>query len=122
MAENLTELPEAVPLYRVSPAWRLVAIFACVVAVLAIIGWVSLSAVNHGLQMQLAGRPPNYAPPVGMPMPVPMPTGPAAVPAVPAAPEKPAGDPANLPYPIREDLRPSFGAVAADPQGTPRAR
>lgn len=123
MHDNLTDLPEAVPLYRVSPAWRLLAIFAGILALLCLIGVVSLSAVNHGLQVQLAKQPTVYMSPGVAAVPVPVP-GPVVVPAVPAVPDKPVGDPANLPYPVREDPRQSIGmgAEPADPQGTPRAR
>ena len=45
MHDNLTDLPEAVPLHRVSPAWRLIGIFASIMALLCLFGFTLLASI-----------------------------------------------------------------------------
>ncbi len=104
MHDNLTELPEAIPLHRVSPAWRVLAILAVIILLLALIGIVAMSVQIHVLQMQQVNRPINWTAP---PMPPPAPA--VVVPVVNAPADKTPIDPTNLPYPTREDLRQSLG-------------
>src|SRR5262249_26534019 len=119
MHDNLTELPEALPLHRVSPAWRLLAILACVVVFLCVISIISMSVVIHGLQLQATMRPPVAPPPIAAtPAPMPVTVNPANIPV-----DKGPADPANLPYPTHEDLRQTLAwpqPESDDPKGTLR--
>lgn len=119
MHDNLTELPEAIPLHRVSPAWRLLAILAVIIALLALLGVLAMSVQIAVLQSQQTNRPIYVTPP-----PAPPPPAVVAVPIVNVPPDKPAVDPASLPYPVREDLRQSLGfaTVPGEPGGTLRER
>jgi tetratricopeptide (TPR) repeat protein len=123
MHDDLTELPEAIPLHRVSPAWRLLAILAVIIAMLALLGILAMSAQIAYLQSLQINRPIYSNPPV-VTAPAPPPPPVVAVPVVNPPPDKPPIDPANLPYPIREDLRQSlsFATVPNEPEGTLRER
>jgi len=101
---RLEDLPEAVPLRRVSPAWRLVGILSLVgigflfLGVLMLVAWVARlhEELDEYQSGAIATAPPAWAP--------------AAANVVPAAvdpdPEpEPGLNGANLPYPVKEDLR-----------------
>jgi Tol biopolymer transport system component len=114
---RLDDLPEAVPLRRVSPVWRLVAILGLaglaglMLAVLALVTWVI--HLHEELDDYQSGAVP--APPVWAP---------TTVPVQPAGELDPDPDPglnaANLPYPVKEDLR--FMPKAAPPDKDKRQR
>lgn len=98
---HLEDLPEAVPLYRVSPGWRVAAILAFLLGGLMFALVVVLAIVAIGLraQLQIANLSAASSTSFGS-------TPPAVETELPpdTAPDEPA-EAVNLPYPVRDDLR-----------------
>jgi tetratricopeptide (TPR) repeat protein len=111
--ESLADLPEALPLQRVAPFWR-------VVAVLALLLLVGLVLVTCVLGIALLHKPVTLQT-AATPVPGPVPPAVAPAPIYASMPSVEEGvDPQNLPYPVREDLR--TGSAADKPDGTRRDR
>jgi hypothetical protein len=115
--ESLADLPEALPLQRVSPFWRILAVLVTVLLI-------ALVLVTCVLGIALLHKPvtvPVVAATVATPAPVPT-FPPAAF--APMQPPDETVDPSSVPYPIREDLGPSTTADKAggDAKGTRRSR
>jgi tetratricopeptide (TPR) repeat protein len=93
------ELPEAVPLYRIAPWWRPVAVFA----VLGVVGLFGVAVVLGVALVQMENRQ-RAAATIAGPVPPPMvfasPAGGGRLGSSDEAPE----DPQNLPYPVDADL------------------
>ena len=114
---HLEDLPEAIPLHRVAPGWRAVAVVSFLVAGLMVLLVVVLGIVIAGQRAQLqAGA-------FASPVPVPSPAWPATT-----TPVQPATDPdepaeaVNLPYPVRDDLRPAAQQMRPEEAETPSPR
>src|SRR5262249_25938170 len=96
---HLGDLPEAVPLYRVAPFWRLLALFALVG--IAGLFLVTLTFGFALLQKETATTVVGPAPRMMATPVMPAPGGVAAV-------------PQNLPYPVKQDLATSPSAFAEE--------
>src|SRR6516164_11641605 len=109
--EKINELPEAIPLYRVSPLWRFAAIAAALVIVALLFVSATLGLVVLGQKAALAAGPTTPAR-----APVMVASGFAATPAAPAE------DSDDLPYPTKQDLTDSTSAddSFADSSSVPR--
>jgi hypothetical protein len=107
--DELTEMAEALPLSRVSPLWRIAAIFLGLVLIASLVILVPMLGALwiHNIQMK-GGMVPvtmavRSAPAVGV----------AATVAVPTAGMPPVAG-ADLPYPTQEDLRPHSAAAPTE--------
>jgi tetratricopeptide (TPR) repeat protein len=115
--ENLADLPEALPLKRVSSVWRVLTFIsaAAILLLLFAVGSLFLLVLRQGRELASAqSKAPFLVPP------------PVAVPINPGGPDDvPPANAANLPYPVQEDLRPVRVAQpleAPNPGNSPRAR
>src|SRR5205823_2084629 len=96
--EPLDQLPEAVPLHRIAPWWRLLAVFAiiAIVGLLALVLVLAIALVQMGDSQRFAAMTAATVPP-------------SVVFASPAgggvgSPDDAQADPQNLPYPVEADL------------------
>jgi tetratricopeptide (TPR) repeat protein len=96
--ELLDQLPEAVPLYRIAPWWRLLAVFAAI-AVVGLIGVVLVLGIAL-VQIENRQRPAIMATPVPPPVVFASPAGGGVL----GAQDNAQTDPQNLPYPVEADL------------------
>src|SRR5439155_24925098 len=100
--ERLGDFPEALPLHRVAPLWRIAAllfgvIVAALLIVVCVLGIAVMQQQQQLLTMTLAPPPPG-APATPVP---PRWVGGMGV----AVDEEERVDPQTLPYPVRDDLR-----------------
>src|SRR6266566_3225987 len=99
--DRLNNLPEAIPLHRIAPFWRLFAIVAVVAAVALLFVVLILCIVL----VNLHNRSPIYAP-----VPPPVYRAPPMAPGVvvggggPSVEDEDSPEPQNLPYPVKADL------------------
>jgi hypothetical protein len=116
--DQLGSLPEALPLRRVAPLWRILALLAgaavlglfflvCILGIALLRAWATAAAT-----VAVATPVPPPAPPVVW-------AGPGM--ALPAEDEE-AVDPQSLPYPVQADLRDAPAARPDAAKGTPRER
>lgn len=102
MEETTTHLPEVLPLWRVSPVWKYLAMTLLVLFTAVSIGFLAL--LIGFLHLQTRG--------IGPAVPVTVGAAPPIMPAPPLPPGTP-GAPQD-PFPIREDLRPAPTIVQSD--------
>src|SRR5438067_4209879 len=115
---RLEELPEALPLYRVAPVWRLIAICTALLAISLLFLVLMLALVLVNLQ----NRSPAFVttPRPVIPAPPAMPG--AAMGSVTGVPDDPTADTPNLPYPVKADLADADPYAPAEPKDAPPAK
>lgn len=96
---HLEDLPEAIPLHRVAPVWRTLALLAIPLAGMMLVFVVVLGIVIAGLRAQL--RATALAAPAPPPVWVPA----TATTVEPETEREEPVEAVNLPYPVRDDLR-----------------